>query len=196
MRPWIDNRYLPPALITVILLGGHLSFGILESYEQTLLAIVTSVGAEMVLGRLTHARWPHLASAYITGISVGILIRSPLYWPYVVCSLLSISSKYVLRTRNRHLWNPSNFGVCAMLWLAPSSISVLSIQWGNVVWPMIVIWTLGVLTVWRVRRLHICASYVGAFLAFSLVRSIVTGDPWQAGLAPLTVQCINCSCSL
>ena len=41
--------------------------------------------------------WPHLASAYITGISVGILIRSPFLWPYFLCSLISIASKYVLR---------------------------------------------------------------------------------------------------
>ena len=37
---------------------------------------------ELVLGRLTYGRWPHPASAYITGISVGILVRSPFLWPY------------------------------------------------------------------------------------------------------------------
>ena len=30
-----------------------------------------------------------MASAYITGISVGILIRSPAFWPYAVCSIVS-----------------------------------------------------------------------------------------------------------
>ena len=32
--------------------------------------------------------------------------------------LLSITSKYVLRVKGRHLWNPSNFGICVMLVLA------------------------------------------------------------------------------
>ena len=181
-----DNRYLAPAFISTILVGGHLSFGILESYEKTLVAILTSLLWELALGRFVHGRWPHLASAYITGISVGILIRSPLFWPYVVCSLLSITSKYVLRIRGRHLWNPSNFGVSAMVFLAPSTVAVLSIQWGNALWPMVIIWGLGVLTVWRVNRLHICTAYVGAFLALSLLRSVVTGNAWLASLAPIT----------
>ena len=31
---WVENRFLPPAFITAILLAGHLSFGILESYKK------------------------------------------------------------------------------------------------------------------------------------------------------------------
>ena len=73
----IENRLLPPILITCILVAAHLSFGILESYQRTALAIVTAIAAELVMGRITYGRWPHPASAYITGISVGILIRSP-----------------------------------------------------------------------------------------------------------------------
>ena len=183
---WIENRFLPPAFITTILLAGHLSFGILESYEKTLVAILVAMLAEVALGRLMYGKWPHVASAYITGISVGILIRSPLVWPYVVCPLLSITSKYVLRVRNRHIWNPSNFGVTAMFWLAPSTVAVLSIQWGNMLWPMVIIWVLGAVTVWRVQRLHITATYVGSFLVFSFFRSVITGDPLVSALAPIT----------
>ena len=130
-------------MITGILLVGQLSFGILESYDRTLLAIASSIVMELILGRLITGKWPHLASAYITGISVGILIRSPAFWPYILCSLISITSKYAIRWRGRHLWNPSNLGVSAMLFLAPASVASLSIQWGNAVWPMLVIWLLG-----------------------------------------------------
>ena len=63
----IDNRFLPPLLITSILLTAHLSFGILEGWERTALAIVTAIGAELVMGRLTYGVWPHPASAYISG---------------------------------------------------------------------------------------------------------------------------------
>src|SRR6201994_344375 len=114
----VDNRYLPPAFITLILLVGHLSFGILESYEKTALAILVSVFFEIALTKLIYGTWPHLASAYITGISVGILLRSPAMWPFGLCSAISITSKYVLRVRGRHIWNPSNFGICAILFLA------------------------------------------------------------------------------
>ena len=114
----LDNRYLPPLLITSILLGAQLSFGILEGWERTALAIVTAIGAELVMGRITYGAWPHPASAYISGISAGILVRSPFLWPYFLTSLISITSKYVLRLKGRHLWNPTNFGVSAVVFLA------------------------------------------------------------------------------
>lgn len=182
----IDNRFLAPVLVTSVLLIGHVSFGILESYRNTALAIGTAIVGEIVLGRIVYRRWPHLASAYISGISVGMLVRSPLVWPFIVGSLLSIMSKYVLRWRNRHLWNPSNFGLCALFFLAPASVAALSIQWGNQVWPMIEIWVLGGIVLWRLRRLHLCASYVAIFVVLALVRSALTGVPWLASVAPIT----------
>ena len=113
-----SNRYLSPLLISCVLLVGQLSYGILESYTRTLLAIATSLIAEAVLSRIYMGKWPNLASAYITGISVGILVRSPAFWPYALCALISITSKYVLRVQDRHIWNPSNFGIVAMFILA------------------------------------------------------------------------------
>ncbi|MDQ3665696.1 MAG: hypothetical protein M3410_03685 [Acidobacteriota bacterium] len=181
-----DSRYVPPLFITCILLVGHLSYGILESYEKTALAIVSAIIAELVLGRIFFGKWLNLASAYITGISVGILIRSPAIWPYALCSVISIMSKYVLRVRGRHLWNPSNFGICVLLFLAPETVASLSIQWGNFIWPMLVIWLLGSIIIWRAKRFHISATYVVSFFALAFLRSWITGHPWQSEIAPIT----------
>ena len=182
----LDNRYLPPLLITCILLTGHLSFGILESPARTALAIATAIAAELALGRITYGVWVHPASAYITGISVGILLRSPFLWPYFLCAFISILSKYVLRIGDKHLWNPSNLGVSLVLLLAPETASLLSVQWGNVVAPMVIIWALGSVIVYRVGRFHLSATYVASFLLFSLVRAAATGTPWLANVAPVT----------
>src|ERR1700720_4277770 len=182
----LDNRYIAPAFITCILLAGHLSFGILESYQKTLLAIITSIGLELVLGRIFFHKWIHPASAYITGISVGILIRSPAFWPYALCSAISITSKYVLRVKGRHIWNPSNFGISVIMFLAGDTVASLSIQWGNYLWPMLVIWALGSIIIWRLRRFHITATYVVSFIAFALLRSWITGNPWLSEIAPIT----------
>ena len=182
----LDNRYLPPLLITCILLTGHLSFGILESPVRTGLAIATAIVAELALGRITYGVWVHPASAYITGISVGILLRSPFLWPYFLCAFISILSKYVLRIGDKHLWNPSNLGVSLVLLLAPETASLLSVQWGNVVAPMVIIWILGSVIVYRVGRFHLSATYVASFLLFSFVRAAATGTPWLANVAPIT----------
>ncbi len=181
-----ENRYLAPMFITCILLAGHLSFGILESYKKTGIAIVASLLTELLLGRIFTGKWPNLASAYITGISVGILVRSPAFWPYAICAVVSIMSKYVLRVKGRHIWNPSNFGISVLLFLAPETVASLSIQWGNYLLPMVVIWILGSVIIWRVRRFHITGTYVACFIAFAFLRSYITGSPWQSEIAPLT----------
>jgi Na+-transporting NADH:ubiquinone oxidoreductase subunit NqrB len=184
--PHIDSRYIPPAFITCILLAGNISFGILESYKKTLLAIAAAIATEMVLGRIFYKKFPHPASAYISGISVGILVRSPAYWPYALCAVISIMSKYVLRVNNRHIWNPSNFGIAVLVFLAPETVATLSIQWGNYLLPMIVIWCLGSVIIARLKRFHITGTYVVCFILLAFVRSWITGSPWQSEVAPLT----------
>ncbi len=182
----LDNRYIAPAFITCILLAGHLSFGILESYQKTLLAIITSIAFEMVLGQIYFHKWLHPASAYISGISVGILVRSPAFWPYALCAAISITSKYVIRVRGRHIWNPSNFGISVLLFLAADTVASLSIQWGNYLLPMLVIWALGSVIIARLHRFHITGIYVASFLVFAFIRSWMTHSPWQSEVAPIT----------
>jgi hypothetical protein len=181
-----ENRYLPPILITLILLAGNLSFGLLDSFSRTALAIATSMAFEIALTLLIYRRFPHLASAYITGISVGILIRSPAFWPYALCSAIAITSKYVVRWRGRHLWNPSNFAISAMLLIAPEYVATLMIQWGNTVWPMLIIWVLGASIVYCVKRFHITATYVACFVILSFARTFFTGHSFLAEVAPIT----------
>jgi enediyne biosynthesis protein E5 len=181
-----QNRYLPPLVITLILLVGQISFGLLESLPKTLLAISASLATEAVLSLAFTKRLPHFASAYISGISVGILVRSPEAWPYVLCSAIAITSKYVIRWRGRHLWNPSNFAISAMLILAPEYVATLSIQWGNTLWPMLIVWVLGALIVIRAGRFHITGTYVLSFIALAFGRSLITGHPFLAEVAPIT----------
>jgi enediyne biosynthesis protein E5 len=182
----IDNRYLAPVLVTLVLVMGQITFAFLESWSRTFLAIGTAILTEVVLGRLLWGKWPHLASSYISGISIGMLIRSPEFWPYALCAAISITSKYVLRVDGRHLWNPSNFGIVAVLVLAADVVASLSVQWGNTLLPMVVVWVFGVVIIHRLGRIHITLTYVVSFVAFSFLRAAVTGHPWPAEVAPIT----------
>jgi hypothetical protein len=168
------------------LVAGQISFGFLESWSRTFLAIATAILVELLAVRAVYGKWPHLASAYVSGISVGILVRSPAFWPYALCSAISITSKYVLRVEGRHLWNPTNFGIVMMLVLAPDAVAGLSVQWGNNLLPMVVVWTFGTIILHSVGRLHITVTYVASFLLFGLLRSAVTGHPYLSEVAPIT----------
>ena len=181
-----DSRYVAPLLITTILIIGQVFYGILESNPKTLLAIGCSIAAEIVLSLVVYRKFPHLASAYVSGISCGVLIRSPLIWPFALVAVISILSKYVLRVHGRHLWNPSNFGISALLFLAPAAVASLTQQWGNSIAPMLIVWTLGSVILWRLKRLHICVAYVSAFVVFAALRSLLPGHPLLSEIAPIT----------
>ncbi len=182
----IDPRLIMPLLITAILLVGQLFYGILESWTMTMAAIITAIIVELGLSRLLAGRFSFPASAYITGISVGILTRSPLLWPFALCAAISITSKYVLRFRGRHLWNPSNFGIVMMLLLAPYAYSTLSIQWGNNLYAMAIIWTLGSIIIYRLKRFHIVATYAPLFVLSAAVVTFWQGNSFLTNLSPIT----------
>jgi Na+-translocating ferredoxin:NAD+ oxidoreductase RnfD subunit len=190
--PWIVEKpkgyfqYVPPAFLTLLLFIGQLSFGMLDSYLFIVVSIVVSILTEIILSRLLLGKWKSLASAYITGISVGILIRSTTIWPYVITALLSIMSKYILKYKGRHLWNPSNFGISWMLFMAPLDVAGLSIQWGSNFLGLVVIWILGLVIVYRAKRLHVTVAYVISFVILAYLRGLITGDTFLAEVSPLT----------
>lgn len=182
----IPKQYFAPLLITGILFAAHISFGILDSYQKLLTAIIVAVTTELLLHRLVTGKFRNLSSAYVSGISAGILVRSPLLWPFALCAAISIASKYVLRYKGRHIWNPTNFGVVAILFIASDSAAILSIQWGNNMWAMFIIWIIGLISLWKIKRLNITMTYIMSFIAFAWVRTLFTGDAFAAEVAPLT----------
>jgi hypothetical protein len=145
---------------------------------------VVAVLTEIVLSLVLLGRWPQLSSAYITGISVGILVRTlTAWWPFVLCSMISIASKYALRYHNRHLWNPSNFGVSVCFFLAPAGAVSLGQQFGNHLAPVIIIWTLGALILFSLGRLHITVSAAVVYLSWTVIQCARLGTPWQLEVA-------------
>ncbi len=190
--PWITKstkgyfQYVPPAFITLLLLIGQLSFGVLDSYLYVVVSICAALITEIVLSKIYFGKWKSLSSAYISGISVGILIRSVSIWPYIITAVLSIMSKYILKYKGRHLWNPSNFGVSWMLFMAPLDVAGLSIQWGSNFLGLAVIWALGLAIVYRAKRFHVTIAYVISFVILAYVRSLIVGDTFLAEVSPLT----------
>ena len=74
-----------------------------------------------------------------------------------------------------------------MLFLVPETVAGLSIQWGNYLLPMLVIWVLGSVIIWRLRPAFISPSRMWReFIAFGFMRSWLTGSPWRCATAPIT----------
>jgi len=193
MRLWergrrIDPRYLIAFLITLVLVAAQLRYDMVGGYDRLLLALAVCTGTEALLSWFDRGKVINLQSAYISGISLTLLVKPQggALWPFALGGFLAISSKYVLRYRDNHLWNPTNFAITALLLAAPDRISVLSHQFGNDVATNLVIWTFGLVIAARVGVLHITLTYVASFLLLNSARALALGQPVLPEIAPIT----------
>ena len=184
----IDPRYLIAGLVTLVLLVAQFRYQMVGGYSRLALALGVCVATEVILSWFDRGRVVNLQSAYISGISLTLLTKPQggALWPFVIGGFLAISSKYVLRYRDQHLWNPTNFAISALLLVAPSKVAVLSHQFGNDLVTNLVIWTFGLIIAKRVGVLHITLAYVASFLVLNGLRATVLGQPLFPELAPIT----------
>lgn len=157
-------------------------------YDRLAAALLACLAAEALLSWFVRGRIVNLQSAYISGLSLTLLIKPQggALWPFVLGGFLAIASKYVLQYRTNHLWNPTNFAITTLLLAAPNRISVLSHQWGNDLLTNAVIWCFGIAITARVKVLHITLAYVASFLLLNGLRSGLLGQPLLPEIAPIT----------
>jgi Na+-transporting NADH:ubiquinone oxidoreductase subunit NqrB len=187
-RAQIDPRYLIAFLITLVLVAAQFRYHMVGGYQRLATALATCLVVEALLSWFVRGRVVNLASAYISGISLTLLLKpqAAALWPFMLGGFLAIASKYVLQYRNNHLWNPTNFAITALLLTAPGTISILSHQWGNDLATNLVIWAFGLAIAARVRVLHITLTYVASFLVLNALRSMLAGQMLWPEIAPIT----------
>jgi Na+-transporting NADH:ubiquinone oxidoreductase subunit NqrB len=146
------------------------------------------MATEAALSWFIRGKVVNLQSAYISGISLTLLLKpaGAVLWPFVMGGFLAISSKYVLRYRDQHLWNPTNFAITVLLLAMPARVSILSQQWGNDLATNLVIWGFGLIIASRVKVLHITLTYVASFFVLNGARALLLGQPLAPELAPIT----------
>jgi Na+-translocating ferredoxin:NAD+ oxidoreductase RnfD subunit len=186
--PRLDPRYLIAFLITLILVAAQFRYHMVGGYDRLAVALLTCLTTEALLSWFVRGRIVNLQSAYISGLSLTLLIKpqGAVLWPFVLGGFLAIASKYVLQYRTNHLWNPTNFAITTLLLATPNRISVLSHQWGNDLLTNLVIWCFGLAITARVRVLHITLAYVASFLLLNGLRSALLGQPLLPEIAPIT----------
>jgi Na+-translocating ferredoxin:NAD+ oxidoreductase RnfD subunit len=124
--------------------------------------------------------WP--ASGLLTGNSTAFILRVPgtLHgqwwstrgiWIFVGVVALGMASKYLIRWRGRHIFNPSNVAlVLAFVALGPQNSEPLDLWWIPMGPWMIVTYAIliagGLLIAWELRLLGLVLGFMGAFALF------------------------------
>ena len=117
-----DPRLHLAAVIVTLQVLGQTAFGFSLSIAQILVALGTCALLEVAIAffRQHVLMWP--ASALLTGNGVAFILRVPGtqhgdwwslhgWWIFAGTAAVGLLSKYVIRWRGEHIFNPSNIGL-------------------------------------------------------------------------------------
>jgi len=178
-------RAWDPRLYQIATLGALLVYGVvwldLEVRPLTALAIVAGALVTQHLCARLAGRAPDLRSALISALSLCLLLRTGSLGLAALAAVVAIASKFVLRVRGRHVFNPTNLALVALLagtgqvWVSPG-------QWGSGVLLAFALAATGGLVVNRAARADVTCAFLAAHAALVLGRAAWLGDPLAIAL--------------
>jgi len=119
-------------------------------------------------------------SALISGLGLCTLLRTDGPAPAMLAAGIAITSKFVLRRRGKHLFNPTNLALVVMLvagagWISPG-------QYGHIAFVALLMVCLGLTVVCKAARSDVTLAFLGVYAAIVFGRSLWLGEPMSIPL--------------
>ncbi len=171
-----DPRYFQIAVLTTLLTFGVgiLDFGI---HWQNAVAILLTAQATQFIGtRLAGLPRFDPMSALITSLSLTLLLRTDLVVLACAAAVIAIGSKFVVRVKGKHVFNPANVALVSLMLLSDHAW-VSSGQWGSAAIGAFGLACLGYLVLTRAKRAETTIAFLGFYGALLFGRALWLGDP-------------------
>jgi Na+-transporting NADH:ubiquinone oxidoreductase subunit NqrB len=169
-----------PRLYQIAVLGSLLAYGLaglgfdMPVARATL--ILLTVLAMQAVGDRLEGRPANLRSALISGLSLCLLLRTNRTDLALLAAAVTIAAKFVIRYRGKHIFNPTNGGIVAML-LLTDQVWVSPGQWGSVAFFAFLMACLGGIVVNRASRSDVTYVFIACYCALLFGRSWYLGEP-------------------
>jgi Na+-transporting NADH:ubiquinone oxidoreductase subunit NqrB len=179
-----DPRYYQIAVLSSLLLYGvaWLEFDI--ALPQILVSLGTTLITQFVCGRIFRLPFFEPRSALISGLSLCLLLRTTSLVLASLAGVLTIASKFVLKHHEKHIFNPANFGIVAMM-LLTTQVWVSPAQWGSRLYFAFLISCAGGIVIYRAARSDVSYAFLISYAAILFGRAFWLGDPWAIPLKQL-----------
>jgi Na+-transporting NADH:ubiquinone oxidoreductase subunit NqrB len=152
----------------------RLDFEIAAGRAATLL--MTTLLTQYVCSRVSRVPTFDPRSAWISGLSLCLLLRTNSDSLAILAAIVTIASKFVIRFNGKHVFNPTNFGIVAMM-LLTGDVWVSPGQWGNVAFFAFLMACLGGLVVNRAARSDVTYAFIFFYMVLVFGRSAWMGEP-------------------
>ena len=157
---------------------------------QMVLCIAAAMATQALWLRRLNIPGVGYLSPVITGFGLSLLLRADTLWLHPLVACLAVSSKFLLRIKGKHVFNPANFGVGFALLVLPGSW-VSPGQWGNDLALAVWLVALGALVSQRARRDDAAWLFLITFLGLAALRVLLLGYSWERGLEIFGHQALN-----
>jgi Na+-transporting NADH:ubiquinone oxidoreductase subunit NqrB len=119
-----------------------------------------------------------IPSALITSLGLSLLLRVDHYSTLILAGAVGISSKFLFRVQDKHIFNPANFGMITALLLTPDAW-VSPGRWGEEGWYAVLFVGAGGLVLRRVGRWDTTIAFLGSYAGLEAVRNLWLGWTWD-----------------
>ena len=180
-HPPSQARRRDPRLYQIAVLGCLLTYGVgwldfSVSVDRIVLTLATCLATQYLCTRLWALPRFDPRSPLISGLSLCLLLRTDLATLVVATAVVTVASKFLLRVDDRHLFNPTNFGLVAMM-MATGQVWVSPGQWGSLAFFAFLLAGLGGLVVHRAARSDVTYAFLGLYALLVIGRAVWLGDP-------------------
>lgn len=173
MRMPRDPRWLQIAFLCSFLLLGLATRDFPIWHAPLLFA--SCLGTQLLCERLLKLPHAGLLSPIITSFGLTLLLRAGALWIPPLAGALAIASKYAVRIRGRHFFNPANFGLCCLMLLTPEAWCSPT-QWGESGILLLWILALGLAVAHRAFRADVSVAFLGSWLLLRAARVLYLGQ--------------------
>jgi Na+-transporting NADH:ubiquinone oxidoreductase subunit NqrB len=169
-----------PRLYQIASLGTLLLYGLIWLHFEVSIPQVAVTFGMALLTQYAGTRLYKLPafdplSALVSALGLCIFLRTNDLGVVALASLIAIGSKFVIRWKGKHIFNPTNLALVVVIvsglgWISPG-------QWGQVAWLGFLIACMGSLVVTRAARADVTLSFLAFYLGLLVARALWLGDP-------------------
>jgi Na+-transporting NADH:ubiquinone oxidoreductase subunit NqrB len=164
-----------PRNFQLLYLGLFLSYGIAflgwhRDLLQTAVLWASCLGTQSLFCLWKQKSLDALKSAMITALGLTLLLRSGDIWVYAAAGFVAITSKFFIRYRGKHIFNPANLALVVFVlllkqaWVSPG-------QWGSSAMLVYFIGAAGIMVLFRAARVDTAFSFLGVLFLLEAGRN-------------------------
>lgn len=167
-----DARHFQIVYLSLFLVYGIFFLDWQADLSRYGILLAVCLGVQAIGIQRTGKSWSSLKSALITALGLCLLLKANSVSTLVLGAAVAVGSKFLIRYRGKHLFNPANIGIIIALlltgdaWVSPG-------QWGNSTLLVYFFGGAALMVLLKVGRIDTSLAFLGTFAALEYMRTVL-----------------------